>query len=198
MWYNELIRANSPPDKSELTELFRAREASCPKGKKMEQRRSLITRDCKEELKFERKLVVTVLAIILSKMGIIYSLQVKELKTPFIIIGIMLILLGAWLWFSSNFKVKIDACIKENHLVTSGVYSMVRNPIYSAFFLVCIGAFFIETNIILFVLPVVYYVYMTVFLIKTEEKWLSELYGQEYEEYCKNVNHCIPWTPKRK
>ena len=144
------------------------------------------------------QLVVTVLAIILSKMGIIYSLQVKELKTPFIIIGIMLILLGAWLWFSSNFKVKIDAYIKENHLVTSGVYSMVRNPIYSAFFLVCIGAFFIETNIILFVLPVVYYAYMTVFLIKTEEKWLSELYGQEYEEYCKNVNRCIPWTPKRK
>ena len=95
------------------------------------------------------QLVVTVLAIILSKMGIIYSLQVKELKTPFIIIGIMLILLGAWLWFSSNFKVKIDACIKENHLVTSGVYSMVRNPIYSAFFLVCIGAFFIETNIMI-------------------------------------------------
>lgn len=144
------------------------------------------------------QLVVTILAIILSKMGIIYSLQIKELKTPFIIIGIMLILLGAWLWFSSNFKVKIDACIKENHLVTSGVYSMVRNPIYSAFFLVCIGAFFIETNIILFVLPVVYYAYMTVFLIKTEEKWLSELYGQEYEEYCKNVNRCIPWTPKRK
>ena len=144
------------------------------------------------------QLVVTVLAIILSKMGIIYSLQVKELKTPFIIIGIMLILLGAWLWFSSNFKVKIDVCIKENHLVTSGVYSMVRNPIYSAFFLVCIGAFFIETNIILFVLPVVYYAYMTVFLIKTEEKWLSELYGQGYEEYCKNVNRCIPWIPKRK
>ena len=62
------------------------------------------------------QLVVTVLAIILSKMGIIYSLQVKELKTPFIIIGIMLILLGAWLWFSSNFKVKIDAYIKENQL----------------------------------------------------------------------------------
>lgn len=110
----------------------------------------------------------------------------------------MLILLGAWLWFSSNFKVKIDACIKENNLATTGVYAIVRNPIYSAFFLVCIGALLIEANIILFVLPVVYYAYMTVFLIKTEEKWLSELYGQEYEEYCKNVNRCIPWIPKRK
>ena len=36
------------------------------------------------------QLVATVLAIILSEMGIIYSLQIKELKIPFIIIGIML------------------------------------------------------------------------------------------------------------
>jgi len=144
------------------------------------------------------QLVVTALAIILSEMGIIYSLQIKELKIPFIIIGSILILLGAWLWFSSNFKVKMDACIKENHLATSGVYSIVRNPIYSAFFLMCIGVFFIEANIILFVFPVVYYAYMTVFLIKTEEKWLSELCGKEYEEYYKNVNRCIPWMPKRK
>lgn len=144
------------------------------------------------------QLAVTVLAIILSEMKIIYSLQIKALKILFVVIGIMLILFGAWLWFSSNFKARIDDCIKENHLVTSGVYSMVRNPIYSAFFLVCIGAFFVEANIVLFVLPVVYYTYMTVFLIKTEEKWLSELYGQEYEEYCKRVNRCIPWIPRIK
>ena len=30
--------------KSELTELFRVRDTSCPKGKKMEQRKSLTTR----------------------------------------------------------------------------------------------------------------------------------------------------------
>lgn len=144
------------------------------------------------------QLIVTVMAIILSEMGIIYSLQIRGLKIPFTIIGIILILLGVWMWFSSNFKTKIDVCIKENHLATTGVYSMVRNPIYSAFFLVCIGAFLIEENIILFIFPAIYYAYMTVFLIKTEEKWLSELYGQEYEEYCKSVNRCIPWIPKRK
>ena len=38
---------------------------------------------------------------------------------------------------------------------------------------------------------------MTIFLKNTEEKWLSELYGQEYLDYCKRVNRCIPWSPKK-
>ena len=29
----------------------------------------------------------------------------------------------------------------------------------------------------------------------TEEKWLSDLYGSEYGEYCKRVNRCWPWLP---
>ena len=38
---------------------------------------------------------------------------------------------------------------------------------------------------------------MTVALKNTEEKWLLELYGQEYTEYKQRVNRCIPWIPKR-
>ena len=144
------------------------------------------------------QLIITAVAIIMSEMGKICSLQIEGLKIPFLIIGMTLIIFGVWMWFGSNFISKIDGHIKENHLVTTGVYAMVRNPIYSAFFLVCVGAIFIESNISLFVLPVFYYVYMTVFLIKTEEKWLRKLYGQEYEEYCRNVNRCIPWIYRKK
>ena len=143
------------------------------------------------------QLIVTAVAIIMSEMGKIYFLQIEVLKIPFVIIGMALIIFGAWMWFASNFISKIDGHIKENHLVTTGVYAMLRNPIYSAFFLVCIGAIFMESNIGLFVLPVIYYAYMTVFLVKTEEKWLHKLYGQEYEEYCRNVNRCIPWKKKK-
>lgn len=144
------------------------------------------------------QLIVTAVAIIMSEMGKIYFLQIEVLKIPFVIIGMALIIFGAWMWFASNFISKIDGHIKENHLVTTGVYAIVRNPIYSAFFLVCIGAIFMESNIGLFVLPVIYYAYMTVFLVKTEEKWLHKLYGQEYEEYCINVNRCIPWIHWKK
>jgi len=35
-------------------------------------------------------------------------------------------------------------------------------------------------------------------LINTEEKWLLKVYGDEYAEYKKIVNRCIPWFPKQK
>lgn len=31
-----------------------------------------------------------------------------------------------------------------------------------------------------------------------KEKKHLPLYGQEYVDYCKKVNRCIPWFPKRK
>lgn len=31
----------------------------------------------------------------------------------------------------------------------------------------------------------------------TEEKWLLDLYGEEYARYKKYVNRCIPWIPKQ-
>ena len=36
---------------------------------------------------------------------------------------------------------------------------------------------------------------LTVALKRTEEKWLRDLYGQDYADYRKQVNRCIPWPP---
>ena len=43
--------------KWELTELFRARDASCPKGKKMEQRKSLTTRKLQRRMYYEMSIL---------------------------------------------------------------------------------------------------------------------------------------------
>ena len=37
----------------------------------------------------------------------------------------------------------------------------------------------------------------TFVLKRTEEKWLLNLYGDEYGQYLKRVNRCIPWFPKK-
>ncbi len=94
---------------------------------------------------------------------------------------------------SAIFQAKIDQGILNNSLVTTGVYAYVRNPIYSAFMIACTGALLIAGNLWLLVLPFLYWGFMTVLMKNTEEKWLRDLYGEEYIEYCKRVNRCIPW-----
>ena len=75
--------------KAELTELFRARDASCPKGKKMEQRKSLTTRNLqnyKERIHImEGRLIAFVIWVIIGVLFIvmgIYDFNSKKAK-PF-------------------------------------------------------------------------------------------------------------------
>ena len=93
---------------------------------------------------------------------------------------------------------RIDSKIKTNTLATDGIYAHVRNPIYSAFLFACSGAVLLTCNLYLLILPPVYWLYLTIFIKLTEEKWLLNLYGKEFEDYCKRVNRCIPSIWKRK
>lgn len=142
------------------------------------------------------QLVITAIAIILSNKGHFNIGKIAAMALPYRITGSGISAFGIYMWISANFRARIDKNIEANHLVTTSIYAIVRNPIYSAFFLVCIGAILIEGNLLLFILPVIYWVYMTVFLTHTEERWLTSLYGQEYINYCKTVNRCIPWFAK--
>ena len=142
------------------------------------------------------QMIFTAMAIILaSKLDINYGIDL--LKVPFIIIGIVIIGLGCYLDLSAKLKSKLFKRVEENKLITNGVYAFTRNPVYSGGFLMCLGAIFIANNLLLFIVPIICWIYMTIFLIHTEEKWLKELYGQEYIDYCKKVNRCIPWFPKK-
>ena len=38
---------------------------------------------------------------------------------------------------------------------------------------------------------------MKLIMKAAEEKWLRDLYGREYEDYCKRVNRCRPWLPAK-
>lgn len=87
---------------------------------------------------------------------------------------------------------KVSVEIKKGKLVTQGVYSIVRNPIYSAFFLIFTGALIMTHNVYLLTLPIFFYFSLTVLLKQTEEKWLLKKFGLEYRNYCKHVNRVIP------
>ena len=114
-----------------------------------------------------------------------------------ILLGTLSIILGIALWIKAVVYQKMVKAIKNNKLLTTGVYSIVRNPIYSAFYFVFTGCLLIEANLWLLIFPILFWQYMTVLLKLTEEKWLIDTFGEEYIKYCSRVNRVFPWFPKK-
>lgn len=141
-------------------------------------------------------IVLTILGIGLSHFGYINFITAGKFKIIFRVLGITFIFLAVFMWSRAVILENIDEYIKNNKLVTTGIYTYVRNPIYSAFMFLCSGTVLIYDNVILFVLIPIYWGFLSIFMKLTEEKWLRDLYGEEYIEYCKNVNRCIPWKRK--
>lgn len=138
---------------------------------------------------------------LLSAMGIILSVKGyipgtinnSALKNIMTAAGIFLIIEGVLLFFGADINGNLHDNIKRNKLKTNGSYRFVRNPCYCLFLFGCTGSLLIAHNCFLLILPVIFYILMTVILKRTEEIWLTELYGDEYIEYCSRVNRCIPW-----
>ena len=137
--------------------------------------------------------LVDVLCIVL----FVYVLRFGELNGTFTlifkIIGTILIIFGLIVWFIGALKSDMDASIAENRLKTDGIYSWVRNPMYSGWWILLTGISLMWHNIFLIPAFFINWGIMTVVLINTEEKWLSDVYGADYEEYKKHVNRCIPF-----
>ena len=141
--------------------------------------------------------LITIIGIFLSATRFIPVITFTNMRWIFILIGILCFAIGITLWLRAVIIDRLDAHIIKNELVTTGVYAYVRNPVYSAFMFVCIGVLLIYGNLVLLLLPIIYWGFMTVLMKSTEEKWLEDLYGQEYIQYLQRVNRCIPWKRKK-
>jgi len=133
-------------------------------------------------------LVIVLFGYIL-KIGILDGIWVWVFRS----IGGVLMILGAVIWYIGALRSGMDESITENKLKTTGIYSWVRNPMYSGWWIALTGISLMWHNI--FLIPVFFlnWAIITLVLINTEEKWLLNLYGEEYIEYKKRVNRCIPW-----
>jgi len=141
-------------------------------------------------------ILMTIISITLSATGTIPVITFANFQWIFILIGILCFIIGITLWLKAVIIDRLDTHIIKNELVTTGVYAYVRNPVYSAFMFVCTGVLLIYGNLVLLVLPIIYWGFMTVLMKLTEEKWLENLYGKEYIQYRQRVNRCIPWKGK--
>ncbi len=101
-------------------------------------------------------------------------------------------------WTSSRAlagQLRIDAALgADHHLVRSGPYALVRNPIYTSMLLVDCATGVILTPWQLFVPAIVLFVIGTEIRVRTEEKLLSERFGEEFRQYKSRVRAYIPFV----
>ncbi|MBR1708465.1 MAG: isoprenylcysteine carboxylmethyltransferase family protein [Clostridia bacterium] len=140
---------------------------------------------------------VTAIGIILFA----YVWKIGFLETPWVLLcrmaGVLLIGLGLAVWFIGALRSDMDASIAENRLQTGGIYAWMRNPMYSGWWMLFAGICLQWHNVWALATVPVNWMILTVTLKLTEEKWLLNLYGQDYADYLKRVHRCIPWPPRK-
>lgn len=101
----------------------------------------------------------------------------------------LLLIFASLLSFGKSFRVGIDTD-RPGRLVTSGIFSLTRNPMYSAFGCVLLGELLILPNWIL-----ITYLIAGLGLfhrqVLREEDYLGQHYGEEYRKYCKRVRRYL-------
>jgi protein-S-isoprenylcysteine O-methyltransferase Ste14 len=80
---------------------------------------------------------------------------------------------------------------KSTSLVKTGIYSITRNPMYLGFFLKLIAWALFLSSYSALLCSLLYLLYINHFQIIPEEKALLKLFGEEYQDYIKNVRRWI-------
>ncbi len=123
-----------------------------------------------------------------SRQAFFHSQVIAWVGVFFCLAGLLL-LLWSLVSFGKSFRVGIDT-EHPDKLITTGVFSFSRNPIYTAFGFVLVGQFLIFPNWILLI-----YLIAGIWLfnrqVLREEDYLKQHYGKEYLEYCKRVRRYL-------
>lgn len=111
--------------------------------------------------------------------------------------GIFISLLGEFLRIISvgySFKGTSgrETFLRADALNTTGIYSVVRNPLYIGNFLMFTGIVIVFSNFLALMIFSVFLFLQYYFIIQAEENYLKGEYGRSYNNYCSQVRQIIP------
>lgn len=81
---------------------------------------------------------------------------------------------------------------KNQTLITYGAFSVVRNPLYFFSLIGMTGIALLSGHITIMVLVPAFFIGLYHFLIKREEAFLLQTFGQEYQDYINKTPRLIP------
>jgi len=114
-----------------------------------------------------------------------------------LVLGSVFVLIGGVILAMSI--IPVTGAFRKGKLASTGIYSVVRNPLYSAWIVFILPGMAIMSRYFLWwLIPVFTYIVFKM-LIKKEDTYLEERLGEEYRAYRSKVNELIPriW-PHRK
>jgi len=103
------------------------------------------------------------------------------------VIGSLVMIFGECIRFISA-----GTLIKFEGVTRNGIYAFTRNPLYLGSFLMGIGACIAGLDLYFALFFIVLFPQLYLRVIRREEIWLSERYGDEYVEYCRKTPRIIP------
>jgi protein-S-isoprenylcysteine O-methyltransferase Ste14 len=110
--------------------------------------------------------------------------------------GLLPLILGLLLLFASILNLGENLTpfprpLPDSQLVTTGVYSLVRHPMYFSVLLLCLGFSMLTTNPIRLGLTGILFVFFDA-KSRHEETWLKQKFT-DYINYQKRVKKLVPW-----
>src|SRR5262249_10187543 len=112
---------------------------------------------------------------------------------PLRVVGAVLILAGVPILLESFARFALEGLgtpapvAPPRHLVVTGVYRHVRNPIYVALTSIIVGQALLFGNVVLFGYAAIWVFVFNLAVLVHEEPELRATFGAEYEAYCANV-----------
>ena len=113
------------------------------------------------------------------------------MATPLIVAGLSIVTVAVLLFFRQKTTINPHTPHKSSRLVVTGLYKYTRNPMYLGLLLTLSGLVALMGSWLSFVVLPGFIFYINQFQIKPEERHLSELFGEDYVAYQKQVRRWL-------
>ncbi len=126
-----------------------------------------------------------------SRYGVFSSVVIDVMGFMIGLIGLSFCLY-AQVKMGTSWRVGIDEKVKTQ-LITTGLYSLIRNPTYLGLFLLNIGVWLIWPTWTIFFLNVLFFLFLEI-QVRCEEDYLSSIHGEQYVNYKNQTWRYIPFV----
>lgn len=140
--------------------------------------------------------LLLLIAIALSYLVSIMFPALQFNDVSFTVVGLTLIPVGTLLvlWAGNTLmqqKTTTHPKRKPSKLVANGPYSWSRNPMYLGFLLIAMGTALLFANVLAFVGPILFFGFISTFIIPLEESMLTKGFGKSYASYKKKIRRWV-------